>query len=129
MAGANIRDYFDGLVGQTLPPYLLEVVLRSGRSFYVKNTFRSNPDLDLVVVRIWDLRTVEPEALLNKLNDISNRGDWEDFAAIDPALDQANLWIRIKDIEGLVEWHERFWPVAAPDQSSSQIGFFHHSDS
>ena len=124
MAGHNIHEYLEGLEGQTLPPLLLEVLLKSGRTFYVKNAFRPNKDREMVVLRVWDLRATDVAGLPERLNTVADREQWEHFQAIDDSLDQANLWVHVSEIEGFVEWHERFWPVAEPEEGTSQIGFF-----
>ena len=127
MAGHNVLDYLKGLEGQTFPPLLVEVLLKSGDRFFVKNVFNPNPELEMVGLRIWDLRAVEVSTLPEKLN-TANREGWSDFATIDPDLDQANLWIRPTEIEGFVEWHERYWPVQEPDEEPTRVRFYHESD-
>ena len=125
MAGHNILEYVERLRGKTFPPLLIEVLLKSGQSFYVKNAFSPNPELEMVGLRIWDLRAVDVTTLPERLNDITDREDWEKFTEIDPAIDQANLWIRVTEIEGFVEWHERYWPVPDPDEEPALLGFHH----
>ena len=128
MAGYNILEYLKGLQGQTFPPLLVEVLLKSGRSFYVKNAFPPNPELEMVVLRVWDLRAVDTDDLREKLNAVTDREAWEEFAEIDPAVDQANLWVHMGEIEGFVEWHERYWSVAEREKGPEHIGFFHEPD-
>lgn len=124
MAGQNILEYIEGLEGQTLPPLLLEVLLKSGRTFYIKNAFRPDSEQEMVVLRVWDLRATDVSSLPEKLNSVVDRDGWEDFEAIDGTLDQANLWVHIGEIEGFVEWHERFWPTAPAETARPQVGFF-----
>ena len=74
---------------------------------------------EVIPLRVWDLRALsdsELAALPGKLNEVTDRNDWEEFSSIIPNLDQANLWLRLDEIEGVVEWHERFWPVSPPDR-------------
>ena len=125
MVGYDVLEYVEGLEGQTFPPFLIEVLLKSGKAFYIKNTFRPDPKLEMVGLRIWDLRAVDDGALLEKLNDVADRDAWEQFGEIDSALDQANLWLHTAEIEGFVEWHERYWPVAEQEEGPSRIGYFH----
>ena len=127
MAGYNTLDYVAALEGQTFPPLLVEVLLKSGRAYYVKNAFPPNAEFDMVGLRIWDLRAADIASLREKLN-AADRKDWSEFSKIDRALDQANLWVRATDIEGFIEWHERYWPMADTDQGSRPIGFFHPGD-
>ena len=127
MAGYNVLGYIEALQGRTFPPLLVEVVLKSGQTYYVKNAFRPDPEFDMVGLRIWDLRAADIASLPEKLNATAGK-DWSQFAEIDSALDQANLWVRAADIEGFIEWHERYWPVTDTDQASRPIGFFQPGD-
>ena len=102
--------------------------MKSGRSFYVKNTFRPNPKLEMVGLRIWDLRAVDVSTLPERLNAIADREDWENFKKIDPDLDQANLWIHAAEIEGFVEWHERYWPVSESEEGPARVGFYNENE-
>ena len=48
MAGWNVLEYVEALEGQIFPPLLVEVVLKSGQTYFVKNAFRPDPELDMV---------------------------------------------------------------------------------
>ena len=128
MAGYNVLEYVEHIEGQTFPPLLVEVLLKSGRSYYIKNAFRPSRDLEMIGLRVWDLRATDVSALPEKLNAAADRDAWEDFASIDPALDQANLWVHSAEVEGFMEWHERYWPLAAPDEGQQRIGFTEPSE-
>ena len=127
MAGYNVLEYITALEGQTFPPLLVEVLLKSGQTYYVKNAFPPDSKLDMIGLRIWDLRAADIASLRENMNAIA-RKDWSQFSEIDPALDQANLWVREDDIEGFIEWHERYWPVADTDRDPRPIGFFQPGD-
>ncbi|MEZ4425420.1 MAG: hypothetical protein R3E98_18625 [Gemmatimonadota bacterium] len=116
-------DYLDGLAGQTFPPLLLEVLLKSGRTFYLKNVFYPNRETEMIALRVWDLRAADVQSLPEKLNAVPDRDTWENFREIDANLDQANLWVPLAEIEGFMEWHERYWPQPKNDEKA-QIGFF-----
>lgn len=124
MSGQNTLDYLAAMEGRTFPPLLLELLLRSGRSYFLKNAYRPSSDTEMVVLRVWDLRAVDVQRIPAQLNEVSRPEDWEDFSRIDPALDQANLWVRADEIIGFVEWHERYWPVSPPGDMRAPIGFF-----
>ena len=79
------------MVGQTLPPLLLEVLLKSGRSFYVKNAFAPNREKEMVVLRVWDLRAVDVSTLPGRLNETESREAWGQFSEIDPSF-QSPRW-------------------------------------
>ena len=78
----------------------------------------------MVGLRIWDLRAVDVSTLPEKLNDVANREEWENFREIDPALDQANLWVHSAEIEGFVEWHDRYWPAAEAEEGPTRVRGF-----
>jgi hypothetical protein len=124
VAGQHTLDYLAAIEGETLPPLLLEVLLQCGRSFFLKSVFRPSRDTEMIVLRVWDLRAVNLVGLTARLNEVLDRADWERFAEIDPALDQANLWVRVEQIAGFVEWHERYWPVEAAERGAGRIGFW-----
>ena len=67
MAGYNVLGYIEALQGRTFPPLLVEVVLKSGQRYYVKNAFRPDPEFDMVGLRIWDLRAADIASLLRSL--------------------------------------------------------------
>jgi hypothetical protein len=50
-------------------------------------------------------------------------GDKFEIQDIHPALDQANLWVRVSDIEAIVAWHDRFWPERPALELPEPIGF------
>ena len=124
MAGYDIFEYVEGLVGQTFPPLLLEVQLKSGKSYFIKNAFRPDQDRELLGLRVWDLRATDVNSLPAKVNAVQDREEWERFSDIDDTLDQANLWVRVTEIEAIMEWHERYWSVAQPEDAPPTVGFF-----
>jgi hypothetical protein len=125
----SIRDRLDWAKEQVLPPFSLELVLTSGRSYFIKWIFRFANDDESVTIRIWDLRAVnaaDQQVLLKAMNEVRDRDDYDNVEKIHPNLDQGNLHVRIDAIEALVEWHDRIWPVAPEAQSDPQprrIGF------
>ncbi len=67
----------------------------------------------------------DSETLSSTLNDTKRREAWSDYSKLAPKLDQANLRLRAQDIDHIVEWHDRLWPVSEdpPDEQRPIIGF------
>ncbi len=106
---------------------MLEVLLRSGRSFFVKNVFDIHEeDPDLIALRVWDLRAlsdIDEEEVMTKLNLLKARDSIKSAQDLHPNIDEGNLRVRISEIEGLMEWHDRFWPEPLEPERKIQIGF------
>jgi hypothetical protein len=54
----DVVQYLKMAQNQTIAPLLLEVVLRSGRSYYVKNVMSHFDGEGLFALRVWDLRAL-----------------------------------------------------------------------
>ena len=54
----TVRQYLDRAKGQTIPPLVLELILRSGKSFYIKSVFSVDDKAEMVPLRVWDLRAL-----------------------------------------------------------------------
>ena len=123
----TVRQYLQWTRGQTIPPFVLEVLLRSGRSFFVKNVFDIHEeDPDLIALRVWDLRALsetDEEQVMAKLNALKARDSIKSAQELHPNIDEGNLRVRISEIEGLMEWHDRFWPEPLEPERKMQIGF------
>jgi hypothetical protein len=65
----SVREYLDRAKGQTIPPLVLELILRSGKSFYIKSVFAVDEKAEMVPLRVWDLRalTRRPDTVLRRL--------------------------------------------------------------
>jgi hypothetical protein len=115
--------------GRTIPPFLLEIFLRSGKSYFIKNVFEPFDASALFPIRVWDLRGLynddyaEMLAVLNgeTIGDL----DWDDYRKILPKLEEGNLWLRIEEVEHVMEWHDRGWATteATADAQPAPIGF------
>jgi hypothetical protein len=124
--GVSIRHYLELARGQTIPPLLLEVLLSSGRSFYIKSVFESDDDAaELIPLRVWDLRALSEKDLseLAAKLDKFKGPEPPDLEKLHPRLDQGNLWVRLSDIEAIMEWHDRFWPEPDESERRIEIGF------
>jgi hypothetical protein len=124
----DVVAYLRMACGQTIPPFLLEIVLKSGRSYFVKDVFDHFDETGLFPIRVWDLRALtdaDSQGLLETLNTTKERDAWGDFLTLHPKLDQANLWLRADEIAHVVEWHDRLWPIPEQpiDGHDRSIGF------
>ena len=123
----TVLEYLRTVTNQTIPPMVLELILRSGRSFYVKQVFPVDEAAGLVPIRVWDLRALNQadlDTVLRRLNTVKSREDLEDVERLHPKLDQGNLWVLVSEIEAIMEWHDRFWPsVEGSDERQVRIDF------
>ena len=117
----DTAGYLQMAKGQTIPPLLLEVVLRSGRAYFVKNVVEHFDPSGLFALRVWDLRSVDARSLLSALN-TRPTDEWREYRKFLPALDEGVLWLCVGDIEHVIEWHKRFWPDNV-DAGRRVIGF------
>jgi hypothetical protein len=123
----TVLQYLRMARNQTIPPLVLELILRSGRSFYIKNIFPVDEATGLVPIRVWDLRALNQadlDTVLRRLNTVKSRDELENVERLHPKLDQGNLWVRVSEIEAIMEWHDRFWPsVEGSEDRRVRIGF------
>ena len=122
----TVLEYLRMATNQTIPPLVLELILRSGRSFYVKTIFPVDEARGLVPIRVWDLRALNQadlDTVLRRLNSVKSRDELENVERLHPKLDQGNLWVLASEIEAIMEWHDRFWPsVEGSEDRHVRIG-------
>jgi hypothetical protein len=122
----TVLAYLKMAMNQTIPPMVLELILRSGRSFYIKNVFPVDENVGLVPIRVWDVRALNQadlDTVLRRLNSVKSRDELETVERLHPKLDQGNLWVLVSEIEAIMEWHDRFWPsVEGSEARQVRIG-------
>lgn len=122
----TVLAYLKMAMNQTIPPMVLELILRSGRSFYIKNVFPVDENVGLVPIRVWDVRALNQadlDTMLRRLNSVKSRDELENVERLHPKLDQGNLWVLVSEIEAIMEWHDRFWPsVEGSEARQVRIG-------
>lgn len=109
----SVQEYLDRAKGQTIPPLVLELILRSGKSFYLKNVFAVDEKAEMVPLRVWDLRALtqaDLDTVLRRLGAVQSRDELENIERLHPKLDEGNLWVLVSEIEAIVEWHSALWP-------------------
>jgi hypothetical protein len=122
--------FLSEITGGPLPPYLLEIVMRNGRSFYVHSGNSRDEESGSVVVNVWDLRAVDPQTEAEiktkldepKLWDEASKGQpWD----LHPTLSIGRLRCKLDDIAYVVEWWTRTWEIDKffPKEVRKQMGF------
>jgi hypothetical protein len=123
----SVREYLDRAKGQTIPPLVFELILRSGKSFYIKNVFTIDQKAEMVPLCVWDLRALtqaDLDTVLRRLAAVQSRDELENIERLHPKLDQGNLWVLLSEIEAIVEWHSDLWPgVDRPEARQVVVGF------
>jgi hypothetical protein len=119
----SVREYLRRAKDQTIPPLVLELILRSGKSFYIKSVFEVDDKAEMVPLRVWDMRALNQadlDTVLRRLGAVQSRDELENIERLHPKLDQGNLWVLISEIESIMEWHDRLWP-AVEDRETRQV--------
>jgi hypothetical protein len=109
----SVMEYLIRAKNQTVPPLVLELILRSGKSFYIKNVFDYDEKAEIVPLRVWDLRALaqaDLDTVLRRLSAVQSRDELENIERLHPKLDEGNLWVSVSEIEAIVEWHSALWP-------------------
>lgn len=109
----SVTEYLMRTKDQTIPPLTLELILRSGKSFYLKRVFPVEENAEMVPLCVWDMRALaqaDLDTVLRRLSAVGSREELENIERLHPKLDQGNLWVRLSEIEALVEWHSDLWP-------------------
>ena len=122
----SVREYLSRAKDQTVPPLVLELILRSGRAFYIKNVFGFDENAEVVPLRVWDLRALSQadlDTVLRRLSAVQSRDELENIERLHPKLDQGNLWVLVSEIQAIVEWHSTLWPeVDRPEARHVIVG-------
>lgn len=123
----SVREYLERARDQVIPPLVLELILRSGKSFYIKNVFAVDQKAEMVPLCVWDLRALNQadlDTVLRRLGAVQSRDELENIERLHPKLDQGNLWVLLSEIEAIVEWHSALWPgVDRPEARQVVVGF------
>jgi hypothetical protein len=109
----SVREYLRRAQDQVVPPLVLELILRSGKSFYIKSVFPVDEKAEMVPLRVWDVRALaqaDLDTVLRRLSAVESREQLENIEKLHPKLDHGNLWVLVSDIEAIVEWHSDLWP-------------------
>jgi len=121
-----IWSLFD-MTNMPLPPYLLEIVLRDGRSFYIHSPKGRDEETKDMVLNVYDFRAIGPEEdlIIRKKLDDSNWTDFQNVYKLHPLLEYGRLRLNLDDILYCVEWMKRRWFYETGDEIEPKtlIGF------
>ncbi len=111
-----------------IPPFVVELVLRDGRSFYLNSIGNFDEQSDSIAIRVWDFRAFtenDIDVLKTRIAEIAKKSNLREMRAekICPKLDWGILRVHVKEIAYCIEWHDRSWPEDARPQ---KIGFDEH---
>ena len=118
------------MTGGPLPPYLLEIVMKDGRSYYVHSGNSRDEETWSVIVNVWDLRAIDSQAEAEikmkldkpKLKDEIDEGQpWD----LHPDLSIGRLRCKLDDIAYVIEWWTRTWGIDKyfPKEEKKLMGF------
>src|SRR6266511_3420179 len=85
--------FLSEMTGKPLPPYLLEIVMKDGRGFYVHSGNSRDEETQSVVVNIWDLRTVDSSTNAQILQLLDDPKAWNESDPSRPWLFHPSLSI------------------------------------
>jgi len=101
------------MTGPALPPYLLEVVMKTGDRYYIHSPNVRDEERESMVLNIYDFRAIDEvaEDLIKKMLD---EDKWESGTKpenLHPLLTVARLRCDLEDIAFCVEWLSRWWKL------------------
>ena len=102
------------MTGPSLPPFLLEVIMKDGRSFYIHSPNVRDEDRKSMVLNVYDFRAIDPQAnkeIIERLDDIPIWTEENEPEALHPLLTIGRLRCDLDDILYCVEWLTRRWTL------------------
>lgn len=114
MTDRLVRAWLTAIGEQTVPPFVVELVLANGSRYFLHSVPVVDEQSGSAALRIWDFRALSEadiEALKRRLNEMGTRGgELPRAEELHPNLDWAILRITLDQIAYCIEWHDRFWP-------------------
>lgn len=122
-----IWQLFDKLSG-TLPPYLLEIVMVDGRSFYIHAFESRDEKTKSMILVVFDLSLIDPEEEYELKTRLDQTGHWSDSSSVDDLhtlLKLGRLHCSLDEIAYCVEWLGRRWSLSdfVEKEGSEEIRF------
>ena len=95
----SVREYLVRARDQIIPPLVLELILRSGKSFYIKSVFPVDEKAEMVPLCVWDLRALSQadlDTVLRRLGAVRAGISWKTSSACTPSSTRAisGCWCR-----------------------------------
>jgi hypothetical protein len=116
------------MTGGPLPPYLLEVVLRDGRSFFLHSPNSRNPKTRAIILDVYDFRAIGPQEeveLKKKLDSPGSTNPGFKYSDLHPLLSLGRLRCNLDDVAYCIEWFTRYWRLESmiPPEKKRALGF------
>ena len=114
--------------GGPFPPYLLEIVMVDGRSFFIYSPNSRDEESKSLVLDVYDLRAIGPDEE-NVIKEQLEKGNWSDSSRAEdlhPLLTFSRLRCNLDDISYCIEWlRHRRWTLAdfVDKEEAKKIGF------
>ena len=108
-----IWELFDKSSG-TLPPYLLEIVMRDGRSFFIHSFGARDKKTKSMSLTVYDLSLIDPEEEYELKTRLDQTGHWSDSSSVDDLhtlLKFGRLRCSLDEVAYCVEWLGRRWTL------------------
>lgn len=106
-----IWQLFDKFSG-TLPPYLLEIVMVDGRSFFIHALESRDEKSKSMILVVFDLSLIDPEEEYELKTRLDQTGHWSDSSSVNDLhtlLKLGRLHCSLDEIAYCVEWLGRRW--------------------
>lgn len=90
-----------------LPPYLLEIIMRDGRSFYVQSFEARDKKTKSITLTVYDVSLIEPEEEYEIKTRLDQTGHWSESSSVDDLhtlLKIGRLKSSLDEIAYCVEW-------------------------
>lgn len=97
-----------------LPPYLLEIVMRDGRSFYIQSFEARDDKTKSIALTVYDMSLIEPEEEFEIKTRLDQTGHWSESSSVDDLhnlLKIGRLKCSLDEIAYCVEWLGRRWTL------------------
>ena len=101
------------MTGAALPPYLLEVVMKTGDRYYIHSPNVRDEERKSLVLNVYDFRAIDKVAE-DEIKKQLDEDNWDSDTKPDdlhPLLATARLRCDLEDIAHCVEWLSRWWKL------------------
>lgn len=109
-----IWQLFDMTVG-SLPPYLLEITMRDGRSFYIHSPESRDDESKSMALKVYDLDAIGPLDEYEIKTRLDQTGHWSETSSVEDLhtlLKFGRLRCSLDEIAYCVEWIGKRWTLA-----------------
>ena len=116
------------MTGGPLPPYLFEIILRDGRSFYIHSPNSRDEETKSMVLNVYDLSAInenDEQDIKRKLDETNILDKTFSPSKLHPLLVYGRLRCNLDDILYCIEWLSRRWTLESfiPTKEARKMGF------